>query len=643
MPSTPPPSSLSPAPPPSLLTARSPLTAPSLLTPAPATSQAAALRDLHRVLLLLNTGGSLHEVLRAAAEGVRDVLGFAGVAVNLLTPCSCFEVTLVVGPAQEALAGCCYAVEEFLDELAVADEWGQLRFVPAGRYTALDETAVWRTSEPALDTPDAWLPDDALYAPLRGPDGALLGIMSLDLPQDGCRPGPQARAIIEMYAVQIGLAVGQARARERLEERVRLAAAVRRLVSVASDSPELTEVLPACVPPLLEGFRAEQVWIQLLADEGGAWEAVSFPADLGRTLRDAASGEEGWPGLDETLVFAAARRTAEACWAGRRTVVVDERHLAGDEVIAGSSRRRVHAWVRSLGHAQLVVVPLGSARQCLGYVVLTRAEGSGAWTEAEEDAALDVARELGRVVGTARVRLREQEVLRRLERLDAHRAEVITTVVHELKNPLAAILGNLEMVRDDPAVTGRAHQAIQASGERMLVLVQDMLTLTRLREPVGVEHGTVDLTAVVHAVAEQLATQAHQAGVGVDLASAHPGVVVRGDRDELEQLVLNLASNAIKFSDAGAVVRLELDAPPRPGGRAVLRVVDEGLGISAEDQEGLFTEFDRGSDPEARRRPGSGLGLAIAGRVVERHGGRIEVSSRAGEGSTFSVHLPTPT
>ncbi len=614
---------------------------PATESPTP-TPQVTALSDLHRLLLLLNSGQSLDDVLRAAAKGVHEVLGFGGVVVNLLTSTGFFEVTVVVGPAEAALAGQRYEAAEFLAELAVADEWGLLRFVPAGRYLVDPSVAVWRTTEPPVGGPDAWQRDDALYAPLRSPAGDLLGIMSLDLPRDGCRPGPQARAIIEMYAVQIGLAVGQARERERLEERVRLSAAVRRLVSVASDSLELTEVLPACVPPLLEGFRAEKAWIRLFADEGGAWEAVNFPSDLGRTLRHAASVEQGWPPLDEARVFASAWRVASACWAGRRTVVVDEHHTDADAIVGATSRRRVVRWLRPLGHAQLVLVPLGSAHQCLGYIVLTRAEGAGAWTEAEDDAALDVARELGRVIGTARVRLREQDLMRRLEQLDAHRTEVITTVVHELKNPLAAILGNLEMVRDDPAVTVRAHQAIQASGERMLALVQDMLTLTRLREPVTVEHGPVDLTAVVRTVAEQLSSQAERARVGVDLKGTLPGVRVHGDPEELEQLVLNLASNAVKFSDPGGVVRLELKGPTGPDGRVVLRVVDEGLGISVADQENLFTEFDRGTDPEARRRPGTGLGLAIAGRVVERHGGLIEVVSHPGKGSTFTVLLPAP-
>ena len=606
--------------------------------PAPTTPQVAALRDLHRVLLLLNGGQSLDEVLRAAAEGVREVLGFGGVAVNLLTPCGYFEAAVVVGPAEQALTGSRYRADDILAELAAADEWGLLRFVPAGRYEPPADSATWRSPEPPADGPGAWQVDDALYAPLRGPDGDLIGVLALDLPADGRRPGLETRAILEVYAVHIGLAVSQARERERLRERVRLAAAVRRVVSTAAEVVELDEVLPACVTPLLEGFRADRAWIRLFADDGGAWDSVNFPADLEQTLQFSAAAEGDWPPLDVARVFRTAARVAKACWDARRTLVLDaDDDTRGADMLPASSRDRILDWLRTLGHTQFVLVPLGSARQCLGYLVLSRTASAGPWTDAEEDAALDVGRELGRAIGTARVREREHELLRRLEELDAHRTEVFTTVVHELKNPLAAIIGNLEMARDDPAVAERAHQAIEASGQRMLALVQDMLTLARLREPVTVEHAPVDLSAVVRAAAAQLAAQASRAGVVLDLAEVRDGSRVQGDAGELEQLVLNLVSNAVKFSDPGSGVRVSLETS---SAGAVLRVADEGLGITAADQRGLFAEFRRGADPDARRRPGSGLGLAIVARVVDRHGGRIEVDSRHGRGSTFTVRLP---
>ena len=102
-------------------------------------------------------------------------------------------------------------------------------------------------------------------------------------------------------------------------------------------------------------------------------------------------------------------------------------------------------------------------------------------------------------------------------------------------------------------------------------------------------------------------------------------------------MLTNLLTNAIGYSDAGGSVRLVLW---RRGDHVVLECADEGLGISAEDQVQLFTEFFRSTNREALDRPGTGLGLTITKRVVERHGGRIEVESELGVGSTFRVFLP---
>ena len=107
-------------------------------------------------------------------------------------------------------------------------------------------------------------------------------------------------------------------------------------------------------------------------------------------------------------------------------------------------------------------------------------------------------------------------------------------------------------------------------------------------------------------------------------------------------MVSNLVGNAVKYSPDGTDVRVTLSEDPTAGthGEVVLEVTDQGIGISAADQEHLFEEFFRSEDPEAVRQPGTGLGLAIVKRVVDRHGGRITVRSAPGEGSTFTVRLP---
>ena len=114
-------------------------------------------------------------------------------------------------------------------------------------------------------------------------------------------------------------------------------------------------------------------------------------------------------------------------------------------------------------------------------------------------------------------------------------------------------------------------------------------------------------------------------------------LVVPGDPDELDRLLTNLVSNAVKYTDAGGSI---LVAAERSGSDVVLRVADTGLGISEEDQIGLFSPFYRTTNPEALGQPGTGLGLSIVATIAARHHGRVEVSSRLGEGTTFSVILP---
>jgi signal transduction histidine kinase len=113
--------------------------------------------------------------------------------------------------------------------------------------------------------------------------------------------------------------------------------------------------------------------------------------------------------------------------------------------------------------------------------------------------------------------------------------------------------------------------------------------------------------------------------------------LVRGSAGDLERVVQNLVSNAVKFTPAGGKVAVSVG---RRRDGVLLECVDDGVGISREDQAGLFTEFFRGTNPQSLRVPGTGLGLSIAQRVVKRHGGRIDVDSELGRGTSVRLLLP---
>jgi signal transduction histidine kinase len=234
-----------------------------------------------------------------------------------------------------------------------------------------------------------------------------------------------------------------------------------------------------------------------------------------------------------------------------------------------------------------------------------------------------------------------------LKQLDLHKSEMFATVAHELKNPLTAITGHVELLdlsdvlRDDVAA-GRSLSAIDRATNRLTNLVDDLLVLARLRDPHRPLAATdVDLVRVVREVADLLGAQAQKHDVRVRLDLDRTSCVrVSGETGELDRVVSNLVSNALKFSPSGTTVTVSLR---RIGDSVVLSCADQGLGISEADQRQLFTEFFRSTNPTAQQVPGTGLGLAIVHRVVTRHGGTVAVQSAMGQGTTFTVTLPAAT
>nr|WP_276509546.1 HAMP domain-containing sensor histidine kinase [Nocardioides marinisabuli] len=266
------------------------------------------------------------------------------------------------------------------------------------------------------------------------------------------------------------------------------------------------------------------------------------------------------------------------------------------------------------------------------------------WSDEEASAALDIGHDLGRAVLNARSFEREQQAA-------AYRQQLIATMAHELKNPLAAVGGYLDMLEDflaeEPATGPEVQRSLRGIGRatrRLDDIVADLLTLARFDE--AADPALVapqELGALLHEVVEGLAVQADARDVRVRVHAPSRGVLVSADAADLERLLVNLVSNAVKYSHEGGEVEVHLETRPGPvpaTTEVVLRVVDHGIGIAAAEQQRLFEEFYRSADPAAASQPGTGLGLAIVQRVVRRLDGDIAVESAPGEGSVFTVTLP---
>ncbi len=587
------------------------------------------LRRLHELMCRVNAGDDPASVLQTLVDGVADVTGFGVAAVSYLHPDLHLEVVAVAGDdaARDQLLGNRTPLDEITGEFDLADDWGLLKFIPYERLNG-EPGRGWIPDVRPLDVPDAWHPEDALLAPLSGPTGEMVGLLSVDLPRDGRRPGRFAREALEMYAAQAGIAISNAKQRERLREKVRIATAVRDVVATAGNALDLGRVIDSSVAPIVKGLGCDALWIRAFEGEG----------EVPGRGRGAIHADPTVVPPDD--VVSKASRLAERCWAERRAVIFPRSHLAPADDVADSELEAVLGFVAQSGIRTLLLAPMGAGPECLGYLVLGRETEPATWTAEEITAALEIGRDLGRAVLHARLYERERHLVQELQQLDRYKTEMVSTLAHELKNPLTAILGHLELLEspEDGFAAGMSLAAIQRSATRLSDLVSDLLLLSKVGDP----HRPfapvpVDLSDIVTCAAELIEAQAAKQQVTVELHGTTEKVSAYGDAAELDRVVSNLLSNAVKFSPTGGTVTCSVE---EVGDEVVLRCTDEGIGISPQDQAQLFTEFFRSTNPTALDIPGTGLGLTIVKRIVERHNGTITLDSDLGRGTTFAVTLP---
>ncbi|MFL5963501.1 MAG: ATP-binding protein [Gaiellaceae bacterium] len=243
---------------------------------------------------------------------------------------------------------------------------------------------------------------------------------------------------------------------------------------------------------------------------------------------------------------------------------------------------------------------------------------------------------------TRALELGRRELLEQNERLresEQHKRDLISMVSHEIRTPLASVVGFTSLLlerRFPPDEQRRYLEIVDQQARRLASLAGDFLDVQLLEgRGLSLDYAPFDLVELVSEQARLFFSHASSHTFDLDVP-AEP-VVVNADRDRIAQVIGNLLSNAIKYSPLGGRVRLLLTANESG---AQLSVVDEGMGIPTADRASIFEKFFRGADT-ASAIGGTGLGLAVAREIVISHGGRIEVESEPGRGSTFTVTLPT--
>ncbi|TAN33469.1 PAS domain S-box protein [bacterium] len=230
-----------------------------------------------------------------------------------------------------------------------------------------------------------------------------------------------------------------------------------------------------------------------------------------------------------------------------------------------------------------------------------------------------------------------------LQAADQHKSEFMANMSHELRTPLNAILGFSELMLDDSsnqydlATRQRFLQQINSSGRHLLGLINDILDLSKVEAGEMVfEVETVSIASAVAQVLNTIEPLATKKGIRIE-ARVGAGYQVRADAGKLQQMLLNLVSNAVKFTPEGGRVTI---GARRLAEAVEISVADTGIGIAESDIRRLFKEFQQLDSSAGRRQEGTGLGLALTRRLAVLHGGDVGVVSELGKGSVFTLKLP---
>ena len=304
---------------------------------------------------------------------------------------------------------------------------------------------------------------------------------------------------------------------------------------------------------------------------------------------------------------------------------------------------RAQRFYRATGAKSLLMVPVGVGEQGLGALSLMTVDSPRRWRRYEIQAVQQIAGYVAQSIVDLRLREMREAQVDQLTALDRQKTDFMATVSHELRTPLTSINGYLELLQDGDYgdLTKGQLEALDIVGRnahRLRGLIEDLLVLNKI-EATGLQSSTedVEVHALVSGVADLLRPVADAAGVSLVVEPVDPELSIRVDRGQLERSLINLGSNAVKFTPAGGQATIAAD---RVDDQVLITVRDTGIGIPEQDLPDLFARFFRASNATAAAIPGTGLGLAIVRAIVEGHGGELQVESVEDEGTVMTVVLP---
>ena len=418
-----------------------------------------------------------------------------------------------------------------------------------------------------------------------------------------------------------------------LEARADQLTTLNRITQNVASAHDLQTALEVVSQEMVHLFDVDSTGIALLNDEGSELTVV---ADYQRVAGAPSTVGAVYPVVDNLS-------TTEVIETGRTIVV--------------SAGEAVHGILREQGAESVMVVPLLARGEVIGTIGVPTKDSERSFTPAEVELAETIAGQIAGAIDRARLFSGMQEAKEAAEGANEAKSTFLAGVSHELRTPLTSVLGFAKivqrrlderifpLVQSDDRKTQRTMEQISknldivvSEGERLTQLINEVLDLAKI------EAGKIDWQMERLAIAEvveraaaatmPLFEQRANLALKIEIPEALPGLI--GDRDRLIQVVINLISNAVKFTEEGTVTcRVE-----EAGNEVIVRVIDTGVGISEADLDRVFEQFTQVGDTLTNKPSGTGLGLPISKEIVEHHGGRIWVESEPGKGSTFAFALP---
>lgn len=437
--------------------------------------------------------------------------------------------------------------------------------------------------------------------------GQAIGILVADRKQSRGRFDPATLEPLQLLATQAALA----------SEHSRLYAAAQ---PVLRRSLQLTEVYPAfamAVKALLPYDR-----IGVVVPEG---ERLVMALSVAEPPLASWQGES-WPQTEGT--------------AGGWVLAQKKPRIVRDLATTGQPFSDDKFMVQE-GIRSTLMLPLLAGQEAVGFFFLDN-RTPGAYTERDLELLDPMAQQLALAIQNTRLLKELEEKGRQLEIASKHKSQFLANMSHELRTPLNAILGYTELILDNiygdvPEKIRDTLKRVDKNGRHLLGLINDVLDLSKIEAgPLTLSLTDYSMKEVVQTAVTAVEPLAAEKKLTLKVAVPADLPRAKGDERRITQVILNLAGNAIKFTEAGEV-RVEVTVSD---GVFLVSVADTGLGIVEADQQKIFEEFQQAEGSSTWKKGGTGLGLSIAKRIIELQGGRIWVESSPGQGSTFRFTLP---